>query len=126
MASNPKVWTLRAEDIDMYRITELGVFKSRNDAIDHLISMVNTALETDYADDYNEWLEDVVDGDEKSTDAFCKVRMEELKEKIREWLVAMDAPMPKDWKKADKLERKRSGVTWGIDHYVFSEVDSYL
>jgi uncharacterized phage-like protein YoqJ len=123
MEVRPKVWELRAEDVDEYRIIPLGVFSSRNSAVQHLIEMLTQEIRDD-VDGYEEWVDE--EGSNQEREVYIKEHVEELKKKIQSWINTMETPMPKHWKDADKLKRKQSGIFWGIYHYVISEIPSYL
>ena len=127
MEARPMVQELHSEDVDTNDITPIGIFPSRESAVQHLVELITQDIKED-EDGYEEWAceNDDVPEEERSRELYIKEHVDELNEKIQNWINALETPMPTNWNKAYQLKRKQSGIWWGIFRYVISEVPSYL
>jgi hypothetical protein len=110
VAGRPK-WGVHTEDVDMYRVTELGVFDTRGAAIAHIRQKIVAEIEAD-DDGYQDWLSEPEGEASQNTPeshaTYVAETTGELDEKMTPW-------------GADEGGEFR----WGIYMYVLTEVPYY-
>lgn len=105
-----KVWNVRAEDVDMYKILEKGVFNSPEEAYNFILKELVEDISQD-VDGYQEWLEEDEDK-QADVEEYIEEQKKCLEEKMNSWL--------------SEEEKESREFQWGIYVYTLNPTIYHL
>lgn len=120
------VFVVLAQDVDNGETHVLPSFHIFENALAWLHEEVENELKSgrDHGDNggFEEWKDECGD-DVLTYDDYISSQLQEYDDRVDEWLMAREKPVPKGFKKQQELKAQQKGFEWGIFMYKIVKTD---